>query len=265
MATKLKILNLGWGIQSWTMAAMCALDELPRPDFVIHSDTGWEHRQTYEFARQQTGWLIERGVKVTTVGDNLQSAKVTGENTDIPAFTSTAGRGGQLRRQCTGRWKIQPIRRFISQELAGRAVRKTPGVVEQWLGITTDEFMRAKSSDVKYIINRYPLLDLGMSRGDCVAWLNSRRLPIPPKSSCVFCPYKNRRSWEELKREGGQDWETTLAVDTAIRKVRPPHDLFVHPARVPLEDAVVIPEDFGMQQAGFNLDEAPCDSGHCFL
>ena len=38
----LKILSLGWGVQSWTLAAMAALGEIPKPDFAVHSDTTHE-------------------------------------------------------------------------------------------------------------------------------------------------------------------------------------------------------------------------------
>ena len=35
-------LSLGWGVQSWTIAAMAALGELPPIDLAIHADTGHE-------------------------------------------------------------------------------------------------------------------------------------------------------------------------------------------------------------------------------
>ena len=35
-------LSLGWGVQSWTIAAMAALEELPPIDLAIHADTGHE-------------------------------------------------------------------------------------------------------------------------------------------------------------------------------------------------------------------------------
>lgn len=259
----IKVLNLGWGVQSWTLAAMVALGELEQVDFAIHSDTTWERSATYDFARQWGPWLEQRGVPVITVSDVEQARKVWTDKTDIPAFTAGAGVDGQLRRQCTGRWKITPIREFISAELERQGIRKTPGIVEQWLGISLDEWHRAKDPDVRYIRHRYPLLDRGMTRADCVAWLGRNGLPVPPKSACVFCPYHNRLAWQEMKRQGGADWEIALQVDAQIRNVRPPYPLFVHPARKPLAEAVDIPEDHGMAQPG--LFDIECDSGHCFL
>lgn len=63
----MKILSLGWGVQSFTLAAMSALGELEPIDAAIHSDTGYESQLTYEFAKRWTGWLEDHGVKVVTV------------------------------------------------------------------------------------------------------------------------------------------------------------------------------------------------------
>lgn len=264
----MKILSLGWGVQSWTLAAMVALKELPPLDFVIHADTTWETQRTYEFATIWGPWLIDHDVKLITVSEPEQAKKATTFKTDIPAFTVSAVNNihGQLRRQCTGRWKITPIRRFVAEELARRGLSKSTGIVEQWLGITTDEWQRAKDSDVQYITHRYPLLQMDMSRGDCIIWLQSHGLPVPPKSACTFCPYHSKRAWEEMKREGGADWTQAIEIDLQIRDVRPPYPLYVHPARVPLAEAVNIPEDYDYEQLSLIDDaDAECGSGYCFI
>jgi 3'-phosphoadenosine 5'-phosphosulfate sulfotransferase (PAPS reductase)/FAD synthetase len=92
---------------------MAALGEIEAVDFAIHADTLNERSETYEFAREWTPWLAARGVPVIT-------SRVGGKVLDragalyIPAFTKDSGgaRGGQLRRQCTHRWKIIPLRRM---------------------------------------------------------------------------------------------------------------------------------------------------------
>lgn len=272
----MKIISLGWGVQSFTLAAMSALGELPTVDYCVHADTTWEHQHTYRFAKQWQPWLESCGIKVITVkadDTNVAYAVVTPEKsykyTNLPLYSvgSTKGSGlGQIKRQCTSNWKIDPVRQFVAAELARRGLKKTPGIVEQWIGISTDEWQRAKDSDVKYITHRYPLIEAGMSRNDCINWLTAHGLQVPGKSSCVFCPYHNSGAWRELKRQNGPDWEDAVAVDEAIRYIRPPYPLFVHRARVPLREAVVIPEDFGAEQGNlFNLDDVPCDSGVCFL
>lgn len=75
----------------------------------------------------------------------------------------------------------------------------------------------------------------GATRADCVAWLDKHGLEVPPKSACTFCPYRNTAEWRRIKATP-EDWKEAVEVDNAIRKARPPYDLFVHPARIPLED-----------------------------
>ena len=263
----LRAISLGWGVQSWTLAAMAALGEIEPVDYAIHADTTWEHQATYEHAEKWTPWLGEHGVTVVTVeGKRVDVVREDwSDAVIIPAFTTDGKTGsrGQVKRQCTHDWKIMPIRAFVRAELKRRGLKRSAGVVQSLQGISLDEWHRMRSSDVAYIENVYPLVDMRMTREACVAWLEAKALPVPVKSACVFCPYKSIGAWKELKRSGGMDWETAVGVDANIRGRRPPHELFIHPARVPLLEAVRIPEDDGAHQ--LELQEAPCDSGHCFV
>jgi hypothetical protein len=265
---ELRVLSMGWGRQTWTLAAMMALGELPRVDFIVHADTTHEREATYEFRRKWEPWLGEHGLKVVTVEANRPDVvrEDWSDPTLIPAFTvdRDTGSEGQIRRQCTHDWKIMPIRRFIRAELERRGVKLTKGVVESWQGISFDENRRMRTSDVDYILNVYPLVDRRLRVGDCLLWLEARQLPLPPKSSCTFCPFRSLASWRELKRDGGSDWATAVSIDTAIRDKRPKVSLFVHPARRPLPEAVTIPEDFGASQGTLFGEADSCDSGYCF-
>lgn len=265
----MRALSLGWGVQSWTLAAMSALGELPTVDVAIHSDTTHERQATYEFAAQWTPWLEARGVRVVTVSDaratTLMKFAATSESyyTLIPAHTLNGDNTrGQLRRQCTSRWKVDPMHRWLKTELAARGET----MLEQWLGISLDEWHRAKDARESWITHRFPLLELNMNRADCLAWLKAHNLPSPGKSSCVFCPYHNARKWEQMKRDGGEDWQHAVEADEELRKGG--SQWFVHSKRVPLEQAVVIPEDSGYSQLEMLMsddDDAECDSGYCFL
>jgi hypothetical protein len=134
------------------------------------------------------------------------------------------------------------------------------------LGISFDEFTRAKDSGVGYITHRFPLLEMRWDRQDCLDWLKRAGLPSPGKSSCVFCPFLNKAAWADMRAEGGADWDKAVEVDASIRTIRMPGELFVHSKRVPLMDAVV-PEVASNQMELLSSDdmEAECDSGHCFL
>lgn len=264
----LKILSMGWGVQTWTLAAMMALDEHPRADFVVFADTHHEGQGTYQFVRQWAPWLGEHGLTVVTV--EAERTDVVREDWGktgavlIPAFSSNnnSAKEGQVRRQCTHDWKITPIRRWLRAELGRRGLKATPGAVECWQGISWDEFQRMHTSDVAYITNVYPLVDLRMSRNECVAWLEAHQLPVPPKSACTFCPFTSIAQWKERKRQGRSDWQEAVEVDTNIRERRAVggQTLYIHPARKPLAQAVAIPEDEGAYQVSMDIG---CEGGYC--
>jgi hypothetical protein len=234
---------------------MAALGEIEPLDAAIHADTTHERSTTYAFAEKWTPWLEARGVRVVRVYNPQPAPELMSFKTDIPAYTATSDSGGQLKRQCTGDWKIAPIKRWLQAHRNGQPVT-------QLLGISRDEWHRAKDSGVKYITHVWPLLEKNMSRADCLAWLERNGLEVPGKSACVFCPYHNRRAWQDMKREGGADWQKAVAVDEAIRKVRPPYDLFVHSSRIALVDVdLSTPEDNGQ----LRLFNEECDSGYCWL
>lgn len=274
---QLTIISLGWGVQSWTLAAMSALGELPSVDYAIHSDTTFERTATYAFAKEWTPWLEERGVKVVTVSDpratniTKKSSTSDGTYTLMPVFTrNDDGSRGQLRRQCTSRWKIEPLQRWLGEELKRRGLKKTggatrhDGVVQQWLGITKDEFLRAKDSQMDWISNSYPLLDRMMSRDDCLAWLKAHNLPSPGKSACVQCMFHSRAYWQQMKQEGGADWENAVKADIQLRETTG-REWFLHSDRKPLEDAVILKSESAQTWMFDDDNEPECDSGHCFL
>ena len=266
---QLRVLSLGWGVQSWTLAAMAALGDIPKIDVAVHSDTTHEASGTYAHAKKWTPWLEARGIPVVTVkADNPDVIRQEhGNSVIIPAFTvSATGKRGQVRRQCTNRWKIQPIRRYMRTLLPPNP---KPGSVDLVLGISWDEALRMRTSDIKYAVNSFPLVDQRIKRSDCITYLQNNGLDVPPKSACVFCPYHSRDGWRELKRQGGSDWNRAVAVDSNIRNKQAKKGagwaLFIHPFREPLEKAIQIPEDVGAKQLMLGDGDPTCDSGFCFM
>ena len=178
---KLRMLSLGAGVQSTTLALMAAHGEIgPMPDCAIFADTGWEPKAVYE----HLAWLRSPNVlpfPVHMVSDgNIREGLVKGARGErwasIPAFTKSAsGKVGMIRRQSTKELKIVPIRRKV-RELIGIAGKRSPNhpVVEQWIGISFDEIVRMKMSMEPWQVNRFPLIELGMTLCDCLRWLERR-------------------------------------------------------------------------------------------
>jgi len=226
----MKVLSLGWGVQSFTLAAMAALGVIEMPDVAIHADTMHEFSGTYRFAEKLTPWLEERGLRVVVVVATHEKKNIIDKwgGMQLPAFTQGRYGNGQIRRQCTHEWKIRPMRQWLQKNR-----NKQP--IEMWLGISTDEGIRMRHSDVKYITNYYPLIEMGMSREDCKDWLVGHDIDVPPRSACVFCPFHNTQEWRYIKASQ-IDWNEAVRVDQMIRTTRPPDWLYIHPSRKPLEN-----------------------------
>ncbi len=248
-ALRLRVLSLGAGVQSTTLALMAAHGEIgPMPDCAIFADTGWEPAAVYD----HLAWLMSPNVLPFPVhvisggdirGDLLRAA--TGQRwASIPAFTRTVKGGrfdiGMIRRQCTKDYKIVPIRRKV-RELVGLTRRRSPKhpVVEQWIGISLDEVIRMKPSFEDWRVNRWPLIEQRLSRHDCLRWLERHDYPVPPKSSCVGCPFHSDAVWRDIRDRDPAAWLQAVAVDRAIRTgVRGIRgEVFLHRSAVPLDQA----------------------------
>lgn len=258
----MRVISLGWGVQSFGLCAMSALGMLPKVDVAIHADTTHERSETYEFARRWTPWLEERGIRVMTVKNERTNTvdNWTATGLMIPAYTryEDGMPSGMLRRQCTHDWKIGPIRRWFQANRNGESV-------EMWLGITLDEVARMKPSDVQYIIHAFPfieMLDRPWMRGMVMRWLQENGLEIPVKSACVFCPFHNRADWREIKLSTNGDWQKVIEIDETIRHKRPGYVCYLSPERKPLADIDFRNEgDHGQLRL---WDNEEC-SGMCFL
>lgn len=238
VASVMTIISLGAGVQSTTMALMAACGEItPMPDCAIFADTQDEPAAVYDHLR----WLMSPNVlpfpiHVVTNGKLSERLFAGDDEARIPFHF---GAGGLPNRQCTRNYKIRPIRRRTRELLGvGSSGYVAPKSVEMWIGISLDEAIRKKPSDVRYITSRWPLIELMMTRQQCLSWLAKREYPTPPRSACVYCPYKNDREWRDLRNGAPTDWNLAVAVDSRLREL--PHvarfggEMFAHRSRVPL-------------------------------
>jgi 3'-phosphoadenosine 5'-phosphosulfate sulfotransferase (PAPS reductase)/FAD synthetase len=204
----LRVLSLGGGVQSTTLLLMSLEGEWERPDYVVFADTHAEPAAVYAHLADLERRCRNAGLPFVRVtagdlrSDALQYAQTgAGPWPGIPVYL---GSGGALRRACTDRYKLRPIHRWLRERVGPRP---RAGAVEVWLGITLDEPHRARDSDVAWIRNRYPLLDLRMTRADCLRWLQQHGYPRPPSSGCLMCPYHSDAAWRALRDTDPGSWE----------------------------------------------------------
>lgn len=213
-----QVVSVGAGVQSTTMVLMATHGEItPMPDLGVFADTQCEPSYVYDqlqYIRELAPFPIITVTKSSLVDNLLQN-----NFSQIPAFfDATKKRLKKGRRQCTYQWKIKPVYKGIREYFGVKGKRLPRGFVVEWLGISTDEAGRIKDSREKWIEHRYPLIELGMSRKDCLEWLQSHGYTEPQRSACTFCPLQSRDEWAEKRRRGGVDWVQIQSVEQRLLK-----------------------------------------------
>ncbi len=237
----LRVLSLGAGVQSTTLALMHHERTVDPFDHIIFADTGWEPQAVYDHLEDLRGMM---GITVVSAGD-VRSFAPTWRGDGQTRFASMPlwfrgenGRMNLLRRQCTREYKIEPIEKYIRREIMGLAPRQwwpKDVMLEVSLGISTDEMNRvAQDSRKKWKVNVFPLLDLAMSRDDCVEYLSERGY-APVRSACIGCPYRSNNEWGQIKLVP-EEWDSAIEFDEAVREVLPDASTFLHRSGVPLRD-----------------------------
>ena len=222
---KLRVLSLGAGVQSSTLALMIEHGELPPIDAAIFADVKGEPKKVYE-------WLEYLKTKITSYPihivswrnlkqDILDAAKGEYKAFTAPFFSKNklTGKKSMLMRQCTNMYKVQPVLQKIRSLLGlKKGERRKAGTqVDLLMGISLDEVVRMRTNQLKYITNEYPLVDKKMTRQDCLQWLEDNFYPTPPRSACTFCPYHSNKEWLNIKNGDPKEWKEVVEMDKAIR------------------------------------------------
>lgn len=237
----IRVISLGAGVQSSTMYRMAAEGLFGRaqmPTRAIFADTQAEPKWVYDqIEHLRTDHGSEIPIDVVTAG-SLEDAIHEGGFSAAPFWVKNEdGTRGMGRRQCTREFKIAPLHRR-ARELAGLAKgeRSKGVVVEMWVGISTDEAHRMKPADEAWLVKRYPLIERGMSRRDCLAWLDAYNHPIPKKSSCYFCPYRGDDDWRVMRDTAPLEFFRATTFDAMLR-IGTGRNQYVHDSLKPLAEA----------------------------
>jgi 3'-phosphoadenosine 5'-phosphosulfate sulfotransferase (PAPS reductase)/FAD synthetase len=277
----LRIISLGAGVQSTTMLLLACEGILPKPDAAIFADTGWEPRAVYEHLDRLTAIAAEHDIPVYRVCEGNIRADALDANHRFASMPlhilNPDGSKGMARRQCTSEYKIKPIKRKVRELLGYPHPKRIPaGVwVEQWIGISRDEVQRAKDSRIRFMRNRFPLLEMtsssgreGWSRGDCQKYLAGygAGMEATAKSACIGCPFHDNATWRQLRDTDPEAWADAIDFDQSIRLGSARANAngspmrgtaYLHPQRIPLDQADLRGELKG--QIGFEVGCSPFD------
>lgn len=155
---------------------------------------------------------IRRGGEPDDLRDLLDRSK---RSLPIPVRMANGAPGT---RNCTQDFKIA----VVAKELKARgATAESPATVG--LGITMDEIGRVRAprdERVSWQLRDYPLIDLNMRRSDCVALIRRAGLPDPPRSACIWCPFKSLPEWRRLKSERPDLFKDAVALEQMLNERR---------------------------------------------
>lgn len=261
----MRVLSFGGGVQSTTLLMLAIHGEAPRPDAVVFADTGWEPAAVYQHLvwcrtqceRSGLPFHVATYENIRVRVEEALRSRATFINLPLYVRNSQTGERGILRRQCTDRFKITPIRRKMRELLA-----MTDGDhVELQLGISLDEVVRMKPSRVQWVTHTFPLIDLRMTRNACLEWMAVRGYPTPPRSACIGCPFHSDAYWRAMRDEAPEEWAEAVEFDRSIRMVpqMPGGEFYLHASLQPLGE-VDLRTDFDRGQG--NLFASECE-GMC--
>ena len=251
VAHPLQVLACGLGTQSCAMLFMVRDRLIPKPDLVLHADTGSELPETVALVEKARIFVEEvLGIPFVVVRSDRGSL-----HEDYMKHGAIPIMGI---RSCTDNFKIAPQRRFI-RTIVGKGGPRGAVLAQCWLGISTDEAQRRSESNVKWNQITYPLLDIHpMTRAECIE-LNRINGWDVGKSGCFCCPYAGTTAYRELRETHPTLFQKALDLEAnAERRIlersgKPLRMGLVQGRKLSLLDTITLPS-------------SSCDSGAgCFI
>jgi hypothetical protein len=257
------IFSCGGGVQSTACLVLAAQGVIPYRTFVF-ANVGdkAESPDTILYianvlkpyaAQHDISWVdVQRRRRDGTPVDLFEELHRPIRSIDIPVRMSNGAPGN---RNCTVEFKIKPISKWIKRNAPGCILGK---------GISTDEPHRATPSrESDGYVSAYPLIELGLSRSDCLRVVREAGLPQPPKSSCWFCPYKTTDQWITLRRQRPDLFERVVQLEKTLNAKRAAigkDQVFISGRCRPLD--IVIPDQLGLLPEWIDEQDG-CESGYC--
>lgn len=269
----IRIFSFGGGVQSHAALVLQAQGKLPLGySLFMFANVGHDSENpatlryieeyTKPFCRKHGISFME--VQKTRYGQPdtlLESIYRDTRSVPIPAYLSGGSPGN---RSCTVEFKLRTMDKALAEQGYSHAV--------YGVGFSTDEFTRVRSDQTIWhpadrrvglqVRKEYPLITLRLTRIDCMRIIIDAGLPVPPKSSCWFCPFHRKSEWIDMKRDEPELFAKALSVEARINEKRADMGrdaMYLHSSAKPLLMSV------GNQARLFDDDpiDYACKTGNC--
>lgn len=258
----MKVFSYGGGVQSTAALVLATQGKIDFQTFLfcnVGDDSENPETITYfhdvamPFAKSHGLELLElqkirNGKPDTVYGHILESPSSIG----IPVYMSSGAPG---RRSCTIDYKVKVVEKWLREHHGFPA--------EIGIGFSLDEYQRVTTAhDNEKKRNVYPLIDLRLKRQDCQKIIRDAGLPIPPKSSCFFCPFHALSVWQQMREDTPLLFEKAEKLESFINEKR--ENLGKDKVWLTRKGKPLAMVTTDLKQANLFEDDV-CDSGYCFL
>jgi hypothetical protein len=239
----LLVVMCGLGVDSTTILVRLKQLEI-RPDVIAFSNVGAEKDATYAYQIRLEKWLADNDFPPLTIMQPPRPRDISLEAhlLRLGIFVSLSyGR----RHSCSVAWKLETATRFLNTWEPYRKAKREGGFIVQAIGFNADENYRVEraeeanekanggggetSSDEKKnttgfqtvksddVVTWFPLIEMGLSRSDCVMQNVEAGLGFVPKSSCTVCAAMRWEEVDDLERTEPHRFFRCLMVEFCAR------------------------------------------------
>jgi len=164
-----------------------------RPDLILFADTGDEKAATYAYLPTINAWLAGVGFPQVTVVKNARPISGDKSLSDSCLRLGTLPALAYGMHQCSLVWKRDPQVKFIKKWEPAVAAWARGELVTTCIGYDAGprdscRSYKAEGKATKGFTNRFPLIEWGWDREECVRQIAAAGLPVPVKSACFHCP-----------------------------------------------------------------------------
>lgn len=243
MKHRLTVLSFGGGQDSTAILWRLVFDADFRAEYapgrllVVMADTGDEHPDTIAHVWAVMDEMDRLGEEFVLVGPEMGFHSNTWTSLRDHYRRHSIVGSKRFKKSCSDGLKVQPIYKFLDdwvgreygyesgKKRALKAFVADNGKVDVLIGLARGEEKRlAKTADggeglavwfAECINRRYPLMDRGMDRLDCQAYIRSVGKPVPPPSNCILCPFKSKMELLWTARNLPEDYEEWVGFEAA--------------------------------------------------
>jgi hypothetical protein len=194
------VASFGGGVNSTAM--LIGMHERgEKVDLILFADTGGEKPHTYEFIMEFNLWLLDHGFP------DIRFVQRTNREQEFKNLEQDCLDGKMLPsiaygfKACSIKYKRDPQDKFCNNYQPCKDVWKIGLKVVKLIGYDMDEPHRARIPEDEKYAYRYPLIEWGWGREECVEAIARAGLKQPGKSACFFCPSSKKPEIMQLRRQ----------------------------------------------------------------